>query len=162
MRGKLHCYLERLGRTLCRGFVLGAVLLSPHLVLSQNLRTVTGTVLSSEDNSPIPGVSIVVKNTSTGTVTDVDGRYSLNVSDNSVLVFSFVGFAGQEIEVGGRSTIDVTMAPQTSTLQEVVVTGYSTQRKQDITGSVSVVDMKDYQKTFRARRKKRLRAWRRG
>jgi TonB-dependent starch-binding outer membrane protein SusC len=148
MRGKLCCYLKHFGRTLGRVLLFLAVAVSPHLLLSQNLTTVTGTVLSGEDNSAMPGVSIVVKNTSTGTVTDVDGRYSLSAPENAVLVFSFVGFTSEEVPVGGRSAINVTMASVASTLQEVVVTGYSTQRKQDITGSVSVVNMKDYEKNF--------------
>lgn len=148
MRRKLRCYLKPLGESLCRTLWLGALVLTPHMLLAQSDVTVTGQVVSSDDNSPIPGVSIVVKNTATGTVSDADGRYSLSVPENATLVFSFVGFASQEIAINGRSTVNVAMSTQASELQEVVVTGYSTQRKQDITGSVSVVDMNDYQKNF--------------
>src|SRR5690606_7403469 len=85
---------------------------------------------------------VLVKGTSTGTVTDVEGNYTLTVSDeDAVLVFSSVGYVTQEVAVNGRTVIDVVLEEDLQGLDEVVVTGYSTQRKKDITGSVSVVDM---------------------
>lgn len=107
-------------------------------------RTVTGTVLSQEDNSPVPGVNVVVKGTTQGTVTDVEGRYSLSVpDDNSVLVFSFIGFRTQDVPVGGRSTVDVAMTLDATELNEVVVVGYGTQERRSITGAIAKVNAKD-------------------
>jgi len=103
---------------------------------------VSGTVEDEEGNS-IPGVSIVEKGTTNGTVTDVDGKYSLNVAEDGVLVFSFVGYLTQEITVNGRSQIDIILSPDIATLQEVVVVGYGTQKKANLTGSVSSVGEKE-------------------
>ncbi len=86
-------------------------------------RNVTGTVLSSEDNSEVPGVNVVVKGTTIGTITDMDGRYSISVpSDESILVFSYIGLKTEEIVVGSRSVIDLTMLPDLQELSEIVVT----------------------------------------
>ena len=124
-------------------WLLLIAILVPMPILSFSQNVVSGTVISQEDGKPVPGVSIVIKNTSLGTVTDVDGRYTISAEPESMLVFSFVGFAGQEVPVGSQSVIDVTMAPQVQSLEEVVVTGYTTQRKKDITGSVSIVEVDD-------------------
>lgn len=97
-------------------------------------------VVRDDSGAPIPGVNVVEKGTTNGTATDVDGRYSLLVSsDDAVLVFSFIGYTTQEVTVGGRSSIEVTMAPDTQTLQEVVVVGYGEQKKATVTGSVTSV-----------------------
>ena len=97
-------------------------------------------VVHDDAGNPIPGVNVVEKGTTNGTATDVDGRYSLIVSGgDAVLVFSFIGYATQEVTVGGRSSIEVTMAPDTQTLQEVVVVGYGEQKKATVTGSVTSV-----------------------
>src|SRR5690606_17146445 len=102
--------------------------------------TVSGTVSSQENGELLPGVNILVKGTTTGTVTDMDGAYSLTVQDeNATLVFSFIGYAVQEIPINGRSTIDVVMAPDYAALGEVVVIGYGTQRRSDLTGAVGSV-----------------------
>lgn len=102
---------------------------------------VTGTVISSEDGLPIPGVNIVVEGTTKGTTTDVDGNYSLLLGpDENTLVFSFVGFTSVTAEVDGRSTIDITLSPDVTSLQEVVIVGYGEQRRIDITGSVANVE----------------------
>jgi TonB-linked SusC/RagA family outer membrane protein len=85
-------------------------------------RTVSGKVTSGEDGSPLPGVSVVVKGTSTGTTTDVEGSYKIAAPDNSTLVFSYVGFVTQEVQVGPRSVVDVTLASDEKLLSEVVVT----------------------------------------
>lgn len=105
-------------------------------------RTVSGTVTAQEDNSALPGVNITVKGTTTGTVTDASGAYSLSVPDNNTtLVFSYIGYKTQEIAVGTRSTIDLALTADISSLEEVVVVGYGTQKKADLTGSVAVVDV---------------------
>ena len=103
--------------------------------------TVSGTVTSEEDGSPVPGVNIVVKDASLGTVTDVNGDYSISVDDDATLVFSAIGFIAQEVEVNGTSVIDLALATDIKSLSEVVVVGYGSQRRADITSAVSVVDV---------------------
>jgi len=100
--------------------------------------TVTGTVTDAS-NLPIPGVTVTVDGTDQGTTTDVDGKYSIEVTSSNVLTFSFIGYASQSVAVGARTTIDVQLAEDTQALDEVVVVGYGTQAKKDITGSVAVV-----------------------
>ncbi|MEQ8580909.1 MAG: SusC/RagA family TonB-linked outer membrane protein [Marinoscillum sp.] len=101
--------------------------------------TVSGTV-TDEDGAELPGVTVLIKGTATGTVTDLNGEYKLAVSDADALVFSSVGFLTQEVAINGRTTIDVAMNYDVQSLAEVVVTGYTSQRKADITGAVTVVD----------------------
>lgn len=92
-------------------------------------RTVSGTVTSLEDGSTLPGVNVVLQGTTTGTVTDFDGKYSLSVpQEGGTLVFTFIGLQSQEVEIGGRSTVDVQMAADVQQLSEVVVTGYGIER----------------------------------
>lgn len=103
-------------------------------------RSVNGTVRAKDDNSSIPGVSILVKGTHIGTVTDNNGQYNLkNVPDGSVLVFSFIGYDVQQIALKGSGKIDVTLKSNSNQLGEVVVNGYGTQSKKVITGSVGQV-----------------------
>lgn len=105
--------------------------------------TVKGTV-KEETGEPLPGVNIVVKGTTLGSVTDASGNFSLNVPSNDVvLVFSFIGFVTQEVSVAGRATIDVILLADSQTLSEVVVVGYGTQEKKDVTGAVSAVKGSD-------------------
>jgi len=106
--------------------------------------TVTGKVID-ERGDPLPGATITVFGTATGTVTDLDGNYTLSVPDGSTLVFSYIGFATMRVAVDNRSQINITLKTDMSSLDEVVVTGYSSQRKKDITGSVSVVDVETLQ-----------------
>jgi TonB-linked SusC/RagA family outer membrane protein len=122
------------------GFLL--VLLTLSLTALAQDRTVTGTV-KDETGSPLPGVNVVIKGTTTGTATDLDGKYSISASSGATLVFTFIGFTTVETEVGSRSNIDVRMESDTKTLSEVVVTGYTSERKADIVGSVAVVSSKD-------------------
>jgi len=94
-------------------------------------RTVSGKVTSVEDGSTLPGVNVVLKGTTTGTVTDIDGNYKLTVpSDAGTLVFSFIGLATEEVQIGTRSVIDLQMAPDVQQLSEVVVTGYKSYTKE--------------------------------
>lgn len=100
---------------------------------------VSGTILD-ENGAPVPGVTVVEKGSSNGTNTDNDGKYSLNVSGSgAIIVFSFIGYKTQEIPVGNQTTIDVSLAPDITALQEVLVTGYSSERKQDIVTAVSTL-----------------------
>ena len=101
---------------------------------------ITGTVFD-ETNSPMPGVSVLIKGTSTGTVTDIDGVYELpNVPQASVLVFSFLGYVAQEVPVNSNTVIDIHLQPDTKSLEEVVVVGYGVQKKINVTGAVAAVD----------------------
>lgn len=100
-------------------------------------KQVTGTVTASDDGSPIPGVSVVVKGTTGGTTTNVDGMYTLNVPENEVLIFSFVGMKDMEIELSGSSVYNITMQPDIIGVDEVMVVAYGTQSKGSVVGSVS-------------------------
>ena len=100
-----------------------------------------------EQGVGIPGVTVLVKGTSTGTQTDVDGRYSLEVPADATLIFSFVGYKTQEAVVGGRSSIEVRLATDAQGLGEVVVVGYLAQDRQNITSAVSNLDMREATKT---------------
>lgn len=102
---------------------------------------VRGKVTSSTDGSPLPGVSVLVKGTSTGTTTDIDGQFSLKVPGaESTLVFTFIGYASQEEVVGSRTRIDVNLATDVTELNEVVVVGYGSVKKTDLTGAVATVE----------------------
>ncbi|RAV30891.1 SusC/RagA family TonB-linked outer membrane protein [Sinomicrobium soli] len=107
--------------------------------------TVSGTVTDA-DGIPIPFVNIVVKGTSTGTSADMDGNYSIPAAPDATLVFSYVGFSTQEIEVNDRIQIDIQMQEDVSALEEVVVVGYGTQQKRDLTSAISVVKSDQIQK----------------
>lgn len=107
-------------------------------------RVVRGKVVD-EATEAIPGTTVQVKGTSTGTTTDLDGNYSIAVQDNSVLVFSFIGFLTKEVVVGNNSIINVTLNTDLSDLEEVVVVGYGTQRKSQLTGAISSVGAKEIQ-----------------
>ena len=106
-------------------------------------RPITGRVVDGK-NEGLPGVSIVLKGTVVGTTTDADGRFSLNITDDgAVLQVSYIGYVTQEITVGSRSDISLTLVEDNKTLNEVVVVGYGTQKKSDLTGAVSTVTGKD-------------------
>ncbi|WP_332368574.1 SusC/RagA family TonB-linked outer membrane protein [Spirosoma telluris] len=108
-------------------------------------RQLSGTV-KSETGEGLPGVSVVVKNTTRGTTTDAEGRYKLTIPNDGpavTLVFSFVGYLNQEIAIGNRTTIDLQLVPNDKSLDEVVVVGYGTVKKSDLTGSLSQVKAKE-------------------
>ncbi len=101
--------------------------------------TVSGLV-KDEDGAPLPGVNVLIKGTAIGTSTDADGKYSIVFqNENSIIIFSFIGYLSEEESVSGRSVIDITMVPDIQTLSEVVVVGYGQQNKKDITGSVTQI-----------------------
>jgi TonB-linked SusC/RagA family outer membrane protein len=101
-------------------------------------RDVTGTV-KEKDGSPLPGVSVKLKNSKIGASTGADGRYSISVSGNAVLIFSAVGFTTQEVAVNNRNQINITLVEESQGLSEVVVIGYGTAQKKDVTGAISSV-----------------------
>ncbi|MCX6218018.1 TonB-dependent receptor [Spirosoma sp.] len=105
--------------------------------------TVSGKVLSGDDNTGLPGVSVAVKGTTRGTSTDANGEYRISVPNNrAVLVFSAVGFVSQEVTVGNKSTVNLTLSTDTRALNEVVVIGYGSQKKSQTTGAISSVTPK--------------------
>lgn len=116
--------------------------LSATPLLAQD-RSISGRVVGVNDNAPLPGVSILVKGTSTGTTTDANGSYKLNAPANAVLVFSFVGYSPKEIIVGNQSVVDVSLELDNRQLNEVVVVGYGTVKKSDLTGSLASVKSKE-------------------
>ena len=112
-----------------------------HAVLAQE-RVVSGTV-KDENGSAMPGVNVLVVGTSNGTVTDATGKYSISVGTGSRLSFSFIGYTSQEVAVGANTTVDVSMKVDVTELSEIVVTGYASQEKKDLTGSVGTIKTKD-------------------
>lgn len=107
--------------------------------VSQQLKNITGTVL--EAGQPLPGVTVRVKGSSRGTTTLANGKYSIQAASNETLVFAFLGMVTQETVVGNRTTINITLQASSASLSEVVVIGYGTVAKPDLTGSVGVVPM---------------------
>jgi len=106
--------------------------------------TVTGTVTDQADASPLPGVNILVKGTTTGATTDFDGIYSIKVNQGDILVFSYLGYVTQEITYSGQSPLDVALIEDAAQLDEIVIIGYGSVKKEDATGSVDVVSSKDF------------------
>lgn len=107
-------------------------------------KTVTGTVTDASTGEGLPGVNILIKGTTNGAVTDIDGKYKIAVGDDAVLIFSYVGFKTEEVTVGARSVVDLGMALDAEQLGEVVVIGYGTAEKKDLTGSVVAVAADDF------------------
>ena len=122
----------------------GIMLLLSIQIFAQD-RTITGKVTSSEDGLGIPGASVAVKGTTRGTATDVDGNYKITVSGSAVLSITSVGYLTQDVSVGNRAQINVTLAADTKSLKEVVVVGYGTQKKSQMTGAISSVGAKQIQ-----------------
>ena len=127
-----------------KGFIFLFLLsLGTAMVFAQQGITVSGTV-TDDFNEPLPGVNIRVKGTSIGVITDANGKYQLSVpSGETILVFSYIGFASVEIPLNGRSKIDVTLKEDFASLEEIVVIGYGTVTKKDVTTAVAVVSTKD-------------------
>ncbi len=133
-------------RVLVLSVFLGAFLLASGTAFGQH--QVSGTVTDSVESSPLPGTNVVVAGTTTGTTTDEQGQYQLTApSPTDTLVFSFVGYATQRVPIEGRSQINVSLAPSTFSGGEVVVVGYGTQERSDLTGSVSVANTDELKKS---------------
>jgi TonB-dependent starch-binding outer membrane protein SusC len=109
--------------------------------------TVSGVVTSSEDNMPIPGVNVIIKGTSIGVSTDFDGNYSIQVAKGEILEFSFIGFKTKSITVDNQNLVNVVLDIDVESLDEVVLVGYGTQRKADLTGSIVTIKSQDIEKT---------------
>ncbi|WP_083925144.1 TonB-dependent receptor [Flexithrix dorotheae] len=115
-------------------------------LIDENIRqTLVKGSVTADDGEVLPGVSILIKGTSTGTTTDFNGNYSLNVNEGATLVFSYIGFVDQEVEVGSQSVINVQLEADLETLEEVVVVGYGTQEKKDVTGAIGTVSTEDFE-----------------
>ena len=132
----------------CKSLLAFLILLIAGTALGQQgTVTVSGTVINGEDNSTLPMATVQIKGTNQGTVTDMDGKFYLeNVSADVILIFSFVGMQPVEEAIGGRSIIDITLAPDVTTLEKVVVIGYGTARKSQVVGSVSRVTSEELTK----------------
>jgi len=126
-------------------FLIIPLLFFTYSIIGQT--TVTGVVTDAEINESLPGVSVVVKGTVTGTSTNMDGQYSILVEDSQVLVFSIIGYKTLEIAVNGQKQIDVQLTASITDLDEVIVVGYGTQKKSDVTGSVVSLSSEDMQET---------------
>ena len=118
------------------------IMLGLQAVFAQE-RTISGNITSSEDYSPIPGVSIIITGTTTGTITDMDGNYQLSVPEGATLSVSSVGYVAQTINPGNRSTVNIILDVAFTELDEIVVIGYGTMKKSDLTGAVVSVKADD-------------------
>jgi TonB-linked SusC/RagA family outer membrane protein len=138
-------FVQRHPRRLPLALVLLCWLLPPGLTAWAQATTtpplrVNGRVLTADNNTGLPGVNVSVKGTSTGTITDANGDYSLTAPDEkATLVFSFIGYVTQQVALNNRTTINISLAPDTKSLNEVVVVAYGTQKRADVTGSVATV-----------------------
>ena len=106
----------------------------------------SGIVTDATTNEPLIGVSILIKGTQVGTVTDVDGKFILDVSQNDVLEFSYIGYKSQTLAVEGKTILNVLMTPDNEMLDEVVVVGYGSMKKSNLTGAVVSANIKDFEK----------------
>lgn len=114
------------------------------LTAQAQVKTVTGRVSDAANGDPMPGVTVVVKGTTNGTITTPDGTYSMQVADSDVLLFSFIGFKYQEVNVAGQSVINIQLKSDNIGMEEVVVIGYGVSKKKDLTGSVQTISAKDF------------------
>lgn len=120
--------------------LMGILLLFCTFSFAQS-KQITGKVTDQKDGSPLPGVTVKVKNLKEGSVTNPDGTFKLNVDENATtLVFSFIGYADQEVPISGRNVINISMSSSSKDISEVVVVGYGTQRKRDVTGAISKIN----------------------
>jgi TonB-linked SusC/RagA family outer membrane protein len=134
--------LRKSWQTMLNG-LLGSVLALVCLAAVAQAQTVSGRITAVENGEPLPGVNVLVRGTNQGTTTDNNGKYTLKLpSANATIAVSFIGYSKQEIAVGGRSTIDISLEVDTKALGEVVVVGYGTQEKVNLTGAVGVADSK--------------------
>lgn len=127
-----------IGKKLLKGILLSAAMFLYTGAYAQDIQ-VTGKVIDSKDNSPMIGVTVVVKGTTVGTITDIDGNYSIKSPVNGTLVFSFLGYKTIEVAVSGQAKIDLALGEDTQQIDEVIVIGYGTQKKSEKTGAVAHV-----------------------
>ena len=118
---------------------------SPKKSTSETQQTVRG-VVTDPTGMPIPGANVIEKGTTNGVVTDFDGNYEITVGSDAVLLFSYLGFLTQEVSVDGQATLEVVLQEDQAQLDEVVVVGYGTQKRENIVGSVATVGGEEIQK----------------
>ncbi len=128
-------------KTTIKSFLL-LMLLVPSLALAQS--TTSGTVSELENGFPLPGVNVTIKGSSSGTTTNFDGKYQLTVSNGDVLVFSYVGYTSQEVIIAGQTVLDIQLSEDASALDEIVLIGYGSVKKEDLTGAVDLITAKDF------------------
>jgi TonB-linked SusC/RagA family outer membrane protein len=127
--------------------LMGKIIVITPLNAAQQIK-VSGTVVDATTKEPLPGVNITVEGTTLGAVSDVEGKYSLTVpQSNSVLLFSFVGYNSERVQLSSQTELNITMVPDIKNLEEVVVVGYGTMKKKDLTGSVTRIDAEKISKT---------------
>src|SRR5436305_721077 len=132
MRQKIDCLAIRICIAVFSIFISGTLLAQ---------KNVTGIVTNAATNQPLASATVTVKGTNVGTATDVNGKFSINIpSGKNTLVVSSIGFTEQEIDVSTTTNVTVSLKERVSSLDEIVVTGYTAQKKKDITGSVAVVN----------------------
>lgn len=122
--------------------LLLALFFVPAYIFAQT--PVTGTVTEQSTSIPLPGVNVVVKGTLNGTATDFDGNYQIEANNGDVIVFSYIGYQSQEIIYAGQSNLNVQLIEDTSQLDEIVIIGYGSVKKEDLTGAVDVISAKDF------------------
>src|SRR5690606_29109759 len=115
---------------------------SPFLSSAQQA-FVTGKVVDDLNNEPLPGVNVLIKGTTQGAITDIEGDFRLEAAPEDVLIFSYIGYLSEEVTVGNQTTIDLSLITDIFSLNELIVTGYSAQKKKDLTGAVSVVAVEE-------------------
>jgi TonB-linked SusC/RagA family outer membrane protein len=125
-------------------FMLLSILMVPWDLRAQGLKDVTGSVTDSLTNQGLPGVTVIVKGTQRGTTTNAEGQYSIQAAPSDVISFSFVGYVLKDVPVGNQSVITISMQPSTNALDELVVVGYGTMKKSDLTGAVIRIDSKTF------------------
>ncbi len=121
-------------------FLISFIGLLSVIQLHAQEREITGTVMDASIGEALPGATIIIAGTTIGTTTDMDGKFAIRVSEGSILSVTFIGYISAEIEIGAESYIEVQLTPDLAQLEEVVVTGYSSVRKSNITGAISTVD----------------------
>lgn len=123
--------------------VILAIAILSFRVTSAQEKTITGTVVSDKDNTPLVGATIAVKGTSRSTQTDAAGKFNISARPNQSLIVSYVGFRDKEVAVGNETTLNVSLSQSQETLQDVVIVGYGTQRRANLTGAVSTVNVQE-------------------
>ncbi|MFH6981876.1 SusC/RagA family TonB-linked outer membrane protein [Marinoscillum luteum] len=123
--------------------ILTFLLLLTGMLASAQQKIISGTITDEETGEGLPGASVQIKGTSSGTITDVNGTFQLEASEADILVVSFIGYEPKEVKVGDRSVINLTLGFDVTALEEVVVVGYTSERRKDLTGSVAVVDLEE-------------------
>ena len=143
---KLHC-IKLIGVLSCLMLFLpifsrGDTSLNNNILSEEMLfGTITGTITSADDGQPLIGVNVLIKGTNTGTITDLDGYYSIEANTGDVLVFSYTGYKDLEVEIANQTEVSLTLREDVSVLDEVVVIGYGTQKKSHLTGSISKLSL---------------------